>query len=302
MRYRALIGFAAGWLLAHLALGQQNNDPRGNFVSSRANQALEQCFDATGAFLCGGGVAGTAGHFAVFSGGGVTDSVLTDDGVDVTLPAIPSSFNFVDSTFAIARSGTIWQFANTNDPGSIRIEAGSPANSMTLISPLGATGNTLMRWTGQSGPLDGNDFVFGVSVGYTVSPSTGAGNQFTSLQVLQGSSRANVDQILLELSAPSAVASVIRVKENSSNWTDLTFATPTSANAIDFPDDSGSVSLIHSDGTIRPGQVAHAALPAAPDGSMIFCTDCDPGSTPCTTGGASTGNFAFRENGAWNCK
>lgn len=47
--------------------------------------------------------------------------------------------------------------------------------------------------------------------------------------------------------------------------------------------------------------VAHASLAAAPNGSMVFCTDCDPASTPCTTGGASTGAFAFRVNGQWDC-
>jgi hypothetical protein len=47
--------------------------------------------------------------------------------------------------------------------------------------------------------------------------------------------------------------------------------------------------------------VAHAALAATANGSMVFCTNCDPASTPCTTGGASTGAWAFRVNGQWDC-
>jgi hypothetical protein len=38
-----------------------------------------------------------------------------------------------------------------------------------------------------------------------------------------------------------------------------------------------------------------AALPAAANGSVIFCTDCN---ATCTAG-ASTGRTCFRENGAW---
>ncbi len=52
--------------------------------------------------------------------------------------------------------------------------------------------------------------------------------------------------------------------------------------------------------------VDHATLTAAPfssagNGTLAFCTNCDPLSTPCTTGGASTGAFAFRVAGAWDC-
>ena len=47
--------------------------------------------------------------------------------------------------------------------------------------------------------------------------------------------------------------------------------------------------------------IAHAALVAVANGSMVFCTDCDPATTPCTTIGAQTGAFAFRVNGAWDC-
>ena len=44
-----------------------------------------------------------------------------------------------------------------------------------------------------------------------------------------------------------------------------------------------------------------AALGAPNNGTMIYCTDCDPASTPCTAAGAQTGAFAFRTAGAWGC-
>ena len=50
------------------------------------------------------------------------------------------------------------------------------------------------------------------------------------------------------------------------------------------------------------GSSTFAGLPSATNGSIVYCSNCDPASTPCTTGGASTGNFAFREAAAWNCK
>ena len=51
------------------------------------------------------------------------------------------------------------------------------------------------------------------------------------------------------------------------------------------------------------GTVANASLPAAPNGSMIYCTDCDPALTmsACASIGAKTGAMAFRVNGAWIC-
>jgi hypothetical protein len=58
--------------------------------------------------------------------------------------------------------------------------------------------------------------------------------------------------------------------------------------------DSTEVSRIDSNG-YKPPSYTFAKLPAAPDGYVVFCTDCSPG---CTAGGG-TGRTCFRENGAW---
>lgn len=54
--------------------------------------------------------------------------------------------------------------------------------------------------------------------------------------------------------------------------------------------------------------VTHANLAgwAAANGTMAYCSNCDPaiagaGPTACTTGGTSTGAMAFRLNAAWTC-
>lgn len=45
-----------------------------------------------------------------------------------------------------------------------------------------------------------------------------------------------------------------------------------------------------------------ANLPTADDGTMLWCSNCDAVTIPCTGSVGQEGNFAFRENGAWNCK
>lgn len=47
--------------------------------------------------------------------------------------------------------------------------------------------------------------------------------------------------------------------------------------------------------------VAFAALGTPANGALIYCTNCDPTSNPCTTGGASTGAMASRVAAAWIC-
>ena len=58
--------------------------------------------------------------------------------------------------------------------------------------------------------------------------------------------------------------------------------------------DSTEVSRIDVNGYKLPS-FTFAKLPTAPNGYVVFCTDCNSG---CTAGGA-TGRTCFRENGAW---
>jgi hypothetical protein len=48
--------------------------------------------------------------------------------------------------------------------------------------------------------------------------------------------------------------------------------------------------VVEEDGNIA------ATLPAAPNGSMIFCSDCN---STCTAAGSLSGRTCFREGGVW---
>jgi len=59
-------------------------------------------------------------------------------------------------------------------------------------------------------------------------------------------------------------------------------------------------------GGVALAPLAFANLGAPQNGTIVYCSDCDPaaagaGPTVCSTGGASTGALAIRLNGAWTC-
>jgi hypothetical protein len=94
------------------------------------------------------------------------------------------------------------------------------------------------------------------------------------------------------------------------DWNETDWATATEEwNAINIDDITqdaqGTYYGVHVgtgvDGAFYHEGVAHASLGAPANGSIVFCTDCDPASTPCTSAGAQTGAFAFRVAGAWDC-
>lgn len=75
------------------------------------------------------------------------------------------------------------------------------------------------------------------------------------------------------------------------------------------PQNSGSLALMDNAetteltiGTNGPQfrSVTQATLPAAGNGTILYCSDCTVATSPCTAG--STGAMAFRVNGAWRCQ
>lgn len=60
----------------------------------------------------------------------------------------------------------------------------------------------------------------------------------------------------------------------------------------------GAVEQFNADG-FQLRSITQASLPAASDGTVLFCSDCNPDAT-CTGSGA--GAFAFRIGGAWACE
>jgi hypothetical protein len=74
----------------------------------------------------------------------------------------------------------------------------------------------------------------------------------------------------------------------------ISFRLGTEGTAGNQVNDSAEVSRIDVNGYKLPSFM-FAKLPAAPNGYVVFCIDCNPG---CTAGGGS-GRTCFRENGAW---
>ncbi len=72
-----------------------------------------------------------------------------------------------------------------------------------------------------------------------------------------------------------------------------------SAMRLDYVSSSRTTVTLGADAVLIFTSIALASLGTPADGTLAYCSDCTKGSTPCT--GASTGSFAKRENGAWNC-
>jgi len=58
--------------------------------------------------------------------------------------------------------------------------------------------------------------------------------------------------------------------------------------------------IIGSNGVLVPAQYSCRNLPQAPNGSLIYCTDCAERRDPCSCGG--NGALAVRQGEQWNCK
>jgi hypothetical protein len=84
-------------------------------------------------------------------------------------------------------------------------------------------------------------------------------------------------------------------------YIDLKPAALTGTQTITVPDTTGTILVGGGTNVVTLGSVAFASLPAGGAGQMIFCSDCDLGSTPC----ASTpgpGTLAVHNGAAWNCQ
>ena len=56
-------------------------------------------------------------------------------------------------------------------------------------------------------------------------------------------------------------------------------------------------------GPLVVGSVLFQALGNQADGTILYCSDCDPlAFRPCTASGPKTGAFAYRVNGSWKCQ
>jgi hypothetical protein len=67
-------------------------------------------------------------------------------------------------------------------------------------------------------------------------------------------------------------------------------------------DNGGSLNMETAGGRIKTGSTTFSSLPGVGNGSMVYCSDCDPSSgSACSSSGAKTGAMAMRVNSAWKC-
>lgn len=149
-------------------------------------------------------------------------------------------------------------------------------NGRLQITDTGANVN-VFRFESSQLPMDGADTQRVVFVDHLNADHTGAGNTLNLIDTDDIAGDANTDL-------------------NAINIGTLT-GTAGAAGELEY--------AIHVepgwDGAFYHEGIAHANLVATDNGSFVFCTDCDPASTPCTSAGAQTGAFAFRVNGQWDC-
>jgi hypothetical protein len=138
-------------------------------------------------------------------------------------------------------------------------------------------GTNFIEATGTFFAVNGTDTSRGLHLNLTNGNHTGAGNTINLIETaaITGDANADLNAILIgTLTGTAGAAGELEVAVNVQAGWDAAF--------------------------FHVG-IAHANLVAADNGSIVFCTDCDPATTPCTSVGAQTGAFAFRVNGQWDC-
>ena len=101
--------------------------------------------------------------------------------------------------------------------------------------------------------------------------------------------------------ASDTLANAIRWETDllGTDYTDVVPAAPSGVNTLTLPAATGTVLVGGGTNTITLGTVAFAALGTPANGTLVYCSDCGRGTTPCAGGGS--GSMAKREAGAWYC-
>ena len=208
-------------------------------------------------------------------------------------------------------TGSVMEFRLLNTGGSLRFldESGLAAMSMSNISNelrLGGlgTGSIIVPYS-----TGAPQIIFDSTFDQTLSGVNGG--QAIDLVLPTGTSGAPATQGLFPrtqtsggIDSASAVwgaANSIVFEGSTANTVETTLVAtnPTTTDkTITLPDATGTVVLSTTTGVTLPS-FTQAALPASANGSVLYCSDCNPDAT-CT--GAGAGAFAFRIAGAWACE
>lgn len=297
-----------------------------HFYSTKAEQALEAlittnslCCSITQLRAHNGTLIGTlpttdgtAGQFLQTNGagvwtfatvtGGVTSLTGTANQITVSAPtgavtlSIPLIF-IAPGTIAAATTVTGTQLISTVATGTAPFTVASTTNvaNLNASSLNGAT-------FAAPGPIGGGTPAAGSFT--TLTAGSGAlAVDATGVITAIGSSISRTGNFNVVASGKFGfgAAGAVRWQINDSPAGEFT---PTANNSFDIGTAALQARSIYAGTSVITPAVtstglALASLAPTTNGTILYCTDCLKGSTPCT--GSSTGSMAKRENGAWNC-
>lgn len=169
---RCLGVFLGILLLGGIAATQSSTSTKGGGFSTKAIQALENCFDSMGNFTCSGSGTvgpGTTDTLTKFTGATtVGDSQITDDGTDV-VATVAGNFQVLagGSEIALQSDGEV-QFASD-------VDGGTGGQWAIVFIPAGSSGDIVLESAELAG-MNGGDTVNLYNINFTNADHTGAGN------------------------------------------------------------------------------------------------------------------------------
>lgn len=170
MRFRVASLLIAIAVAAGLSLAQ-NDDPRGDLYSAKAIQALEQCFNSSGAFICA-----PVGGGAAVGGSGTADTVPKWTGASTL-----GNSNITDDGTVVDINGTVVSATPTN------LFFVQPADNSTNFqvnpAPTAGSGGTVLQGAAILNAMNGSDTVDGFLISITNANHTGAGNNLNGLRI-----------------------------------------------------------------------------------------------------------------------
>lgn len=194
-------------------------------------------------------------------------------------------------------------------------------------APAAGASGDIWQFDATLNAMDGSDTVGGLVIGITNANHTGSSNTLSAIEVesITGDAQATEYGIFVDtgwdraLALNSANNNHILLQNSGTSF--ATVGRDGSTGGISFQALAGDVvmqagvsagdvrivtsgstkqiTLEHSGGGVEIASVTQSNLPAADNGSITYCSDCNPDST-CSSGGS--GAFAFRIGGSWACE
>lgn len=288
---------------------------------------------ATAAVILTG--AGTDNVVAKFSGGALADSKLTDDGFGLTGDSYTATIAFATTN---GSGGDIYLAADASAvalPGgetnailqaddAVLLNSGVTAATQFAVEALETSESSAASQHGAAEltvpvpTADGGDIWSGLLVDIAnTTAHTGAGNFLYGIEVQDVVLDADMSEYGIyvedawdsELVFESTVS--VRTLAGGTTWQipagnawqvsnggATLFSVNDSADIVRmYPNGSSGVD-VNPENILLP-TVTQATLVSDGNGSIAYCSDCNPDAT-CT--GAGSGAFAFRINGAWACE